>query len=101
MVTVIIGVKVTLEAGLSYSDIAKVIAQFKEVESVYLTSGDHDFMVIVNFAEMKQVGEFVSGTLSLVSGVRSVSTHFIMERYKQSGEILGEMQEDDRGLYSV
>ena len=100
MVTAIIEVKVTLEAGLSYSDIAKVIAQFKEVETVYLTSGKHDFTIIVNCADMKQVGLFVATKLSTINGVESVSTHFIMERYKQSGEIL-DVDDDDRGIFTV
>ena len=101
MITTIIGVKVALKSGRSYADVAEIIAEFKEVESVYLTSGDHDLMIIVNFTDTKQVGEFVSKKLSVINGVESVSTHFIMERYKQSGEILTVKQKDDRGLFTI
>jgi len=100
MITTIIGVKVALKSGRSYADVAEIIAEFKEVESVYLTSGDHDLMIIVNFTDTKQVGEFVSKKLSVINGVESVSTHF-MERYKQSGEILTVKQKDDRGLFTI
>ena len=100
MVTAIIEVKVTPEAKYGYNSVAKTVAEFKEVESVYLTSGRYDLTVIVNCPEMKDVSRFVSTKLSTIRGVGHTTTNIIMERYKQSGEIL-EQDEDERGLYTV
>jgi DNA-binding Lrp family transcriptional regulator len=102
MVTAIIEVKVTLDKGLGYSDMARIISQFNEVETVYLMSGNYDFAVVVNCADIKQVGGFVAKKLSTIRGVTDVATHYVMECYKQAGEILNIAEdEDDRGLYNV
>jgi len=101
MVTAIIGVKVIPEAKLGYKGVARTIAEFKEVETVYLISGDYDLNVIVNCPDMRQVGQFVATKLSTIRGVETTVTHFIMERYKQSGEILDVDEEDERGLYTI
>jgi len=102
MITAVIQVKVTPEAKLGYNGIARIISEFKEVEAVYLMSGGYDFSVMVNCADMKQVGKFVSKKISAIKGVASTGTHFIMERYKHSGEILDVFEEeDDRGLFTI
>jgi DNA-binding Lrp family transcriptional regulator len=97
MVTAIIEVKVTPEANLGYKGVAKIIAEFKEVESVYLTSGSYDLNVIVNCSDMKQIGSFVATKLSTIRGVGHTTTNIIMEKYKQAGEIL-EVDDDDREI---
>jgi DNA-binding Lrp family transcriptional regulator len=100
MTTAIIEVKVKLGENRGYSDIADIICEFKEVESVYLTSGNYDLMVMVNCTDAKQIGLFVSRKLSAIKGVENTATNFVMERYKQSGEILA-AEKDERGLYTV
>jgi len=96
-VTAIIEVKVKPEAEFGYNSVARIIAEFKEVESVYLTSGGNDLIVIVNCPDTRVVSRFVSSKLSTIKGVEGTTTNFIMERYKQSGEILYE-EEDEREL---
>ena len=87
------------DRNLDYKGVASIIAQFKEVETVYLMSGEYDLNVIVNCPDMKQVGVFVATKLSTISGVGHTVTNIIMERYKQSGEILEE--EDERELGTI
>jgi DNA-binding Lrp family transcriptional regulator len=101
MVTAIIEVKVTPKAKFGYKSIARVIAEFKEVESVYLVSGAYDLAIKVNAADLRQIGKFVGEKLSTIEGVLSVSSAFVMDCYKQSGEILDVEDEDHRGLYNV
>jgi DNA-binding Lrp family transcriptional regulator len=101
METAILTIKVTPEIQLDYKRVAAIIAEFKEVVSVHLISGVFDLCITVNCVTIEQVGKFVSKKLSTVKGITSVSTHFVMETYKQNGEIIGLEDDDDRGLYSV
>jgi len=100
MVTAIIEVKVTPEAKFGYKCVAKTIGEFREVESVYLTSGSYDLILIVNCADMRGVSNFVSTKLSTIEGVNGTVTNFIMERYKQCGEIF-DVEEDERELGTI
>jgi DNA-binding Lrp family transcriptional regulator len=101
MVTAIIEVKVTPQAKFGYKSVAKVIAQFKEVESVYLVSGAYDLAIKVNASDLREIGKFVGEKLSTIEGVTGVSSAFVMDCYKLSGEILDVEDDDDRGLYTV
>ncbi|MCL1881109.1 MAG: Lrp/AsnC family transcriptional regulator [Oscillospiraceae bacterium] len=101
-VTAIIRVKVKPETKHGYKEIAKIISEFREVEAVYLMSGEYDFVVMANGENLRQVGRFVSEKLSIITGVLSVSSAFVMERYKHGGEILSVVEEnDDRSLFNV
>jgi DNA-binding Lrp family transcriptional regulator len=100
MVTAVIQVKITPQAKYGYKSIAKIIAEFKEVESVYLVSGDYDLSVIVNCGDLREIGKFVGEKLSTIEGVIHTTSAFIMDRYKQSGEIL-EVDDDERGLFTI
>jgi DNA-binding Lrp family transcriptional regulator len=88
------------EAKVGYTNIARLVSQFAEVESVRLMSGDYDLSVTVKCADFKQVALFVAERLSSISGVLSTATHFIIGRYKQHGEILDFDEEDERGFVS-
>ena len=99
-VTALIEIKVTPKAKYGYSDIAKTIAQFKEVDSVHLMSGNFDLILTVKCDSLQKVGRFVDEHLSALDGVLSTATHFVIGCYKESGEILNP-DEDDRGMYTV
>ena len=100
-VTAIIQVKATPMAVHGYNSIAKTIAQFEEVKSVYLmSSGNYDLSLMVNCADLKRVGLFVAEKLSTIEGVLSTATHFIMGCYKEAGVPVDDDM-DDRGLYTV
>jgi DNA-binding Lrp family transcriptional regulator len=101
MVTAIIEVKVTPQAKYGYRGIARVIAQFREVESVYLVSGAYDLAIKVNASDLREIGKFVGEKLSTIEGVLSVSSAFVMDCYKLAGEILDVEEEDDRGLFTI
>ncbi|MCL1789539.1 MAG: Lrp/AsnC family transcriptional regulator [Oscillospiraceae bacterium] len=98
-VTAIIEVKVVPEAKHGYKSVAKIIAKFPEVESVYLMSGDYDLAVTVRGADLKQVALFVSMQLSTIRGVESTATHFVIGYYKNFGEEF-DFDNDERGMVS-
>ncbi|MCL2037067.1 MAG: Lrp/AsnC ligand binding domain-containing protein [Oscillospiraceae bacterium] len=101
-VTALIEIKAMPKTKYGYSDLAKSIAQFDEVDSVRLMSGSFDLAVMVKCDSVNQVGKFVAECLSPLDGVIGISTHFVIGRYKDDGKILTvEEDEDDRGLYTV
>jgi len=101
-VTALIEIKAMPKTKYGYSDLAKTIAQFKEVDSVNLMSGVFDLAVMVKCDSINQVGRFVAECLSPLEGVVNIATHFVIARYKEAGEILDTLDdEDDRGLYTV
>ena len=100
-VTALIEIKVMPKAKLGYKDNARTIAQFSEVEAVYLMSGDYDLVLKVKCNSLKEVGRFVDEKLSSIDGILKISTHFIIGRYKESGEVFDfDYSSDERGLVS-
>lgn len=93
-----IDVAVTPERGAGFDDIAARIYRYPEVRSVYLVSGGHDLRVIVEGADIKQVANFVAEKLSTLDRVNSTSTHFLLKRYKEDGDVFVEVDEDRRLL---
>ena len=98
-VTALMEIKVTPKSKYGYSDVARTIARFSEVESVRLMSGDYDLAVIVKSTDIREIGKFVAERLSPIDGVLSISTHFVIGRYKELGEEFAP-DNDERGLVS-
>ena len=95
-VTAVIEVKVVPEREGGFDHIANRIAQFPEVVSMYLMSGDSDFMLFVQGDNIRNVASFVSEKLSTIPGVTGTSTHFTLKTYKYRGVIMGEQDERER-----
>lgn len=84
-VTAVIEVRVTPEREGGFDRIANRIAGFEEVESVYLMSGGHDLMVVVEGSNLREVAAFVADKLSTIEAVQSCATHFRLKTYKENG----------------
>ncbi|MCF7838082.1 MAG: Lrp/AsnC family transcriptional regulator [Candidatus Marinimicrobia bacterium] len=84
-VTAVIEVKVTPEREGGFDRIAKRIARFPEVQSVYLMSGAFDLLLFVSGTDLRQVALFVSERLASIEGVTSTATHFQLKTYKSHG----------------
>ncbi len=97
-VTALIEIRVTPQSGYGFDEIAQKIAQFKEVESVYLMSGAYDLAVMLTGKTFQEVAMFVARRLSPLDSVISTATHFILRRYKDVGVVLRGSEDDDRGL---
>ena len=85
LVEALIEVKVTPKKKEGFDGIAKQIASFPEVKSVYLMSGAYDLAVFVEDRSLQQVSMFVSERISTFDGVISTATHFILKKYKIEG----------------
>ena len=96
LVEALIEVKVTPKKKEGFDGIAKQIASFPEVKSVYLMSGAYDLAVFVEDKTLQQVSRFVSERISTFDGVISTATHFILKKYKIEGTLTEKEDEDLR-----
>jgi DNA-binding Lrp family transcriptional regulator len=78
-----IDVKVAPAREVGFDDVAERIYQFPEVHSVWLVSGDYDLRVVVEGADVREVGLFVAKKLSTIDRVQATATHFLLKRYKE------------------
>lgn len=97
-VTALIEVKVTLQRGKGFDNIAERIYNYPEVKAVYLISGGYDLLVILEEKTLKEIASFVSSKLSNLDGVLSTATHFILKKYKDHGTILNRQEKDEREI---
>lgn len=95
-VRAIIELKVTPKAQVGYDEIARHIAQYPEVESVYLVSGGYDLSVMLRCHSLKEISDYVAQRLATIDGIVSTTTHFFLQKYKESGIMLIAEDEDDR-----
>jgi len=95
-VTAVIEVKITPERTEGFNHIAQRISRFDEVQSLYLTSGDFDLLLFVTGKNLKEVAGFVSARLSLIDGVISTATHFMLKVYKEHGVLMEKENEYER-----
>lgn len=90
----IIELKVTPKLETGFDEIAKRIMMFDEVESIYLMAGTYDFSVMVRGNTIQEISAFVSKRLSTLPSVISTATHFVLTRYKDSGVLLCDNDDD-------
>ncbi len=100
-VSAVIEVKVTPKAEFGFEEVARRIAKYPEVESVYLMSGQCDLQVIITGSTFSEISNFVAKELAFIDSVTATSTQFIMSRYKEFGTELGEDITDERGVISL
>lgn len=98
-VCALIEVKVSPEVNCGYDDIAAIIAQYREVTSVYLMSGGYDLAVTIKGTNLRDVAMFVTDRLAPLNGVLSATTHFILHRYKEKDKMFLK-NTDERSLVS-
>jgi DNA-binding Lrp family transcriptional regulator len=94
----LIEVRVTPQRGVGFDAIAERIYQFPEVYSAYLVSGTYDLAILVRGNNMQEIASFVAEKLSPLEQVQSTVTHFLLKRYKESGEIFHLAKEVNRRL---
>ncbi len=91
--------KVSPEREMGFDKIAERIYNFPQVTSLYLISGGFDFLIVVEGDSLQDVAMFVSERLSTLEYINSISTHFLLKKYKENGSILvGEEKKDEREL---
>ncbi|MEM3087324.1 MAG: Lrp/AsnC family transcriptional regulator [Halobacteria archaeon] len=92
----LVDVRVGLDRRAGYDAIAKRIAQFPEVRSLQLVSGDYDLSVVVRGPSMKEVAAFIADKIATLEQVRGTVTHFTLKRFKENGELLFDAEKGKR-----
>jgi DNA-binding Lrp family transcriptional regulator len=95
-VSALIEVRVAPQRDVGFDGLAERIYRFPEARSVYLLSGAYDLLVLVTGKTMQEVAGFVTRKLALIEGVQETTTHFLLKRYKEDGEILADGGETKR-----
>ncbi len=96
-----IELRVTPQIGKGFDRIAEKIYQFKQVKSMYLMSGGYDLSLTIVGRNMKDVALFVAEKLAPMECVESTTTHFILKKYKENGEIFEQDDTDNRQVISL
>ncbi len=96
-----IELKVTPKSGMGFDEIAHRIAQFEEVETLYLMSGGYDLALTVSSTSFKDVAMFVARRLAPLDSVESTSTHFVLRKYKERGVTVYGDEGDGREVTSL
>jgi DNA-binding Lrp family transcriptional regulator len=96
-VSAVVELTVVPKAGLGFEEVAEKVMAYKEVESVYLMSGNYDLNVVVKGKTLQDVARFVARELATIDSVNSTATHFVMRRYKEMDVQLISPMDDDRG----
>ncbi len=91
-----IDVRVSPARGVGFDDVAERIYRYPEVHSVYLVSGAQDLRCVVEGRNIKEIADFVAQKLSTIDRVNACSTHFLLKKYKDDGDIFAEMEADHR-----
>jgi DNA-binding Lrp family transcriptional regulator len=95
-VTAEVELNLELDRDTTYAQVADRIAQFDEVTSLRLVSGDYDFDVTVEAGSMRDVSMFISERIAPIPEVTQTVTHFVMTTYKKRGIEFADRDEDDR-----
>jgi DNA-binding Lrp family transcriptional regulator len=77
------------ERNIGFDDVARRVAGFPEVHSVYLVSGTHDLTVVVEADDFREIASFVAEKLAPLPGVQSTATSFVLKIYKLEGRMIG------------
>ena len=97
-VQALIEVKVAPQKLKGFDSYAEEIYTFKEVQSLYLMSGGFDLAIFVEGKNITDIAKFVSEKLSVIDGIASVQTHFILKKYKIEGHITQPNKEHQRQI---
>lgn len=100
-VIALIELKVTPKRDLGFDEVAQAIAEYPEVEDVYLMSGGYDLALILTGKTFKDIALFVSQRLAVMDSVVSTATHFVLSQYKDKGIIMSDGNKDERGHGSL
>ncbi len=95
-VTAVIEVKVSPEREGGFNHVAGIISKFPEVHSIYLMSGDYDFLLFVVGRDLKEVAFFVSEKLATMEQIQATATHFMLKTYKHHGVMMESEDEYER-----
>lgn len=86
-ITALIEVRVSPNNTDGFNKIAEKIYSYEEISSVYLMSGNYDFLVAIENYSLQEIALFVHEKLAPIDGVIGTSTSFVLHKYKDNGKI--------------
>ena len=95
-VTAVIEVRVQPEREGGFDHIARRLAGYPEVTTMYLMSGQYDLLLFVEGSDLRTVAHFVSQKLSSLPGITGTATHFRLKTYKHHGVLMDPPHETER-----
>jgi DNA-binding Lrp family transcriptional regulator len=95
-VSALIEVRLTPQRDKGFDSISSRIYKFPQVKTCYLMSGGYDLVVFVEGRNLKEVALFVAEKLSVIDGVLSTATHFVLKKYKDGNMLFDNGESDDR-----
>ena len=101
LVSARIEIKVIPKGTMGFEEIAYTISQFREVETCYLMSGGNDLALTISGKTFKDIALFVAHRLAPLEPVQSTSTHFVLKKYKQRGQMMVDDFKDEREVTSL
>ena len=101
LVSARIEIKVIPKGTMGFEEIAYTISQFREVETCYLMSGGYDLALTISGKTFKDIALFVAHRLAPLVPVQSTSTHFVLKKYKQRGQMMVDDFKDEREVTSL
>ena len=96
LVKAVIEVRIQPEREGGFDRIARRIAKFDEVTSLFLMSGGYDLLIFVEGRSLREVAQFVAEKLATLNGVNSTGTHFMLKTYKEQGVLMEGAEEVER-----
>lgn len=87
-VRALIEVSVTPQKDVGFDYVAERIYSFPEVTSCYLVSGSYDLLLVVEGENIQTVSNFVASKLAPMDQIRGTTTHFLLKKYKEDGQVL-------------
>ncbi len=96
IIRALIEVSVTPQKDVGFDYVAERIYSFPEVVSCYLVSGAYDLLLIVEGENIQTVADFVASKLSPMEHVKGTTTHFLLKKYKDDGQILKKLHNRKR-----
>ena len=101
LVSARIEIKVIPKGTMGFEEIAYTISQFREVETCYLMSGGYDLALTISGKTFKDIALFMAHRLAPLEPVQSTSTHFVLKKYKQRGQMMVDDFKDEREVTSL
>lgn len=92
----LIEVKITPQRDVGFNSIAERIYRFPQARTVYLLSGTYDLALLITGKTMHEIADFVTQKIAPIEGVQGTTTHFLLKKYKEDGEILDGGEESKR-----
>lgn len=95
-VRAIVELNIGLDQETGYDEVAERIAKFPVVEALHLVSGDFDLAIVVSGESMEDISGFVSEQVAPMPPVTQTVSHYVMETYKDGGQLFDNHDDDDR-----